>query len=71
MITEKEGNQIARFFNMKYFETSSKTNQNITEKFNYLIREVIKAQQDGKFIVKEKPIMEEKNETKEEICIFI
>lgn len=73
LVTEDEGNECARLFNMKYFETSSKTNQNITEAFNYLIREVIKAQQDGKFIVKEKPKMEapKKNETKGESCILI
>jgi GTPase SAR1 family protein len=73
LVTEGEGYQCAEFFNMKYFETSSKINQNITEAFNYLIREVIKAQQDGKFIVKEKPKIEapKKNETKEGSCILI
>lgn len=71
-VTEEEGNVLARYFNAKYFEISSKTNQNITEAFNYLIREVIKAQQDGKFSVKEKPKMEvQKKIENKESCILI
>ena len=67
IVIVEEGLKLSDDFNLKYFETSVKTNQNIDEAFLYLVKEVIKAQEEGKFIVKEKPKEEtNKNEKKEE-----
>ena len=63
-VSPEEGNSLSKDFNMKYFETSAKTNQNINDSFAYLIREIIKAQESGRFIVKEEPKPETKNQEK-------
>ena len=42
IITEGEGKKLANDLNMKFFEASSKTNQNVNEIFDYLTREILK-----------------------------
>jgi len=69
-VSEEEGDKLAEDFNLKYFETSAKINQNINEAFNYLIKEIIKAQDNGKFIVKEKPKLNTESKEKEG-CILL
>ena len=41
-VTEEEGRQLGNELNMHFFETSPKTNQNISEVFNYLVGEILK-----------------------------
>ncbi len=43
VVTEEEGKKLADDFSMSFFETSAKTNQNVTEVFNYLTKEILKA----------------------------
>ena len=40
-VTEEEGKKLAEEYGIAYFETSTKTNQNIDEAFEYLAREII------------------------------
>ena len=44
-VTEKEGTDIARKDNMKFFETSAKNNVNVSESIESLIREIHKNDQ--------------------------
>ena len=37
VVTEEEGKKMAEEYNMGFFETSVKTNQNINEVFYYLV----------------------------------
>ena len=46
-VTESEGRKLAEDFNMSFFETSAKTNQNVNEVFNFLTQEILK-NNDGK-----------------------
>ena len=46
------GLKIVDDFNMKFFETSAKTNQNINEIFGYLAQKFFKAKQACTFDVK-------------------
>ena len=41
-VTEDEGRKLAEEFNMSFFETSAKTNQNVNEVFNFLTAEILK-----------------------------
>jgi len=41
IITESDGRKLADDLNMKFFEASSKTNQNVNEVFDYLTREIL------------------------------
>ena len=42
VVTEEEGRKLASDFNMSFFETSAKTNQNVNEVFNFLTQEILK-----------------------------
>ena len=39
-ITEEEGQKFAKDNNMKYFETSAKTNSGVKDAFNYIYKEI-------------------------------
>lgn len=41
-VSEEEGKKLAADFNMSFFETSAKTNQNVNEVFEFLTREILK-----------------------------
>ena len=41
VITIEEGKKMAEEYNMGFFETSVKTNQNINEVFYYLVNEIL------------------------------
>lgn len=40
-VTFEEGSKLAAEFNMKYFETSAKTNHNVNETFSYLTKDIL------------------------------
>ena len=42
VIKEEQGRQLAEEFNMKFYETSAKTGQNVEEAFRYLTGEILK-----------------------------
>ncbi len=42
VVTEEEGKKLADDFNMSFFETSAKTNQNVNEVFQFLTQEILK-----------------------------
>ena len=42
VVTEEEGRKLASDFNMSFFETSAKTNQNVNEVFTFLTQEILK-----------------------------
>ena len=42
-VTEEDGKKLADDFNMSFFETSAKTNQNVNEVFNFLTSEILKS----------------------------
>ena len=55
VVSADEGQNLANDFNMKFFETSAKTNQNVTEVFNSLTLEILKSdtsktQSEGKVL---------------------
>ena len=43
VVTEEEGKQLAEDFSIGFFETSPKTDKNVSELFYYLIDEILKA----------------------------
>ena len=43
VVTEEEGKKLADDYSMSFFETSAKTNQNVSEVFNYLTKEILKS----------------------------
>ena len=47
-VTEEEGKKLADDFNMGFFETSPKTNQNVNESMYYLVREILKVEEGNK-----------------------
>ena len=44
VISEEEGKKLADEFNLDYFESSTKTNKNVSEVFYYLAKEILKEQ---------------------------
>ena len=42
VVTEEEGKKLADDFQMMFFETSAKSNKNVTEVFNFLTQEILK-----------------------------
>ena len=42
VITEEQGRKLAEEYNMKFYETSAKTGQNVEETFRYLTGDIIK-----------------------------
>ena len=42
-VTEEDGQKLAQDYNMSFFETSAKTNQNVNEVFNFLTQEILKS----------------------------
>ena len=40
-VSFEEGSKLAAEFNMKYFETSAKTNHNVSETFTYLTKDIL------------------------------
>ena len=66
-VTEAEGKKLADDFNIAFFETSPKTNQNINEVFNYLVREILKMQ-EGNNIQKNINIKEKNNSKNNKKC---
>ena len=46
VVSEGEGQNLADEFKMKFFETSAKTNQNVTKVFMYLTKEILSSNQD-------------------------
>ena len=43
VISEEEGKKLANEYNMSFFETSAKTNKNVTEVFEFLTREILES----------------------------
>ena len=43
VVTKDEGKKLADDYNMSFFETSAKTNQNVTEVFNFLTKEILES----------------------------
>ena len=43
VVTKEEGKKLADDHNMSFFETSVKTNQNVTEVFNFLTKEILES----------------------------
>ena len=46
VVTKEEGKKLADDYNMSFFETSAKTNQNVTEVFTYLTKEILSSNAD-------------------------
>ena len=42
IISEEEGKKLAEKLDIKYFETSAKTGENVNEVFAYLVKEILK-----------------------------
>ena len=47
VVTEEEGQKLADEFNIGFFEASPKTNQNVNNVFNYLVKEIFKKQDEN------------------------
>ena len=60
VVSEEEGKKLADEFNMGFFEASPKTNQNVHEVFNFLVREILKVQYNIIFPDKNKKDKENK-----------
>ena len=48
VVTEEEGKKLADDYTMSFFETSAKTNKNVTEVFYHLTKEILKANEGNK-----------------------
>ena len=48
VVTEEEGKKLADDYSMGFFETSAKTNKNVTEVFYHLTKEILKANEGNK-----------------------
>ena len=66
-VTEEQGKNLAKQFGLPFFETSAKTNQNINEVFQYIMKDYIKAREEGKikdFKLKSETLKEKENKNK-------
>ena len=61
-VTEEEGKKLAEEFGLAYFETSTETNQNINEVFEYLARDILNNYDK---IIKKTSLLKKDNEQKE------
>ena len=48
VVTEEEGKKLAEDYNIAFFESSAKTNKNVSEVFEYLSREILLEQEINK-----------------------
>ncbi len=61
-VTEEEGKKLADEFGLAYFETSTETNQNINEVFEYLARDILNNYDK---IIEKKRLLKKDDEQKE------
>ena len=61
VVTEEDGQNLAKEYDMGFFEASPKTNQNVQEVFNYLVKEIL----FEKGVIKDE-MMERKRKEREE-----
>lgn len=47
-VSEEEGQKLASDYNMSFFETSAKSNQNVNETFTFLTKEILKGNGETK-----------------------
>ena len=64
LVTEEEGQKLADQFNIRFFEASPRTNQNVNEVFYYLVGEILKINENkglvNNKIIKNKKIKDKK-----------
>ena len=66
-VNEDEGKVMSQYFKMGFFETSAKTNQNVTEAFHSIAKEILKSIQAGTFY----KIKKEEKKPEKSDCIII
>ena len=68
VVSKEEGKKLADDFGMNFFETSAKTNQNVTEVFNYLTSEILKNNEKSGTPGGEKLRKDDKKDAKKGCC---